>query len=155
MSSEPKERGVVIDVNALYAQMQAIAEEIAKLREAEGQIAVALEAVRRAKDSIDAIVRLQRGRILVPLDPQLNSFGFVEIAENDKFIVALGLGYYAEVDAAKALDTLSSKERGLLNQLSAVSKMIREYSDLYERYRATLQALLEQARAGKTPSRGG
>jgi prefoldin alpha subunit len=148
-----KQENITIDINALYAQMQAVAEEISKLRAVESQVLAALDSLRRAKDSIDAFVRLKEGRILIPLDPQLNGFAYVNIAESDRFIVSLGLNYYALVDSAKALDILSNKERALTNQLSALRKMIQDYAAIYERYRQVLEAALVQARGA--PGRGG
>jgi prefoldin alpha subunit len=151
MSSEQEK--ITIDINALYAQMQAIAEEISRLRTIEGQVLAALDSLRRAKDSIDAFVRLKEGRILIPLDPQLNGFAYVSIAESDQFIVSLGLSYYALVDSAKALDILSNKERALTNQLLSLRKMIQDYAAIYERYRQVLEAALAQARGAA--GRGG
>jgi len=150
-----KQEKITVDINALYAQMQAIAEEISKLRAVEGQVLAALDSLRRAKDSIDAFVRLKKGRILIPLDPQLNGFAYVDIAENDRFIVSLGLNYYALVDSAKALDILSGKERALINQLSSLRKMIQDYAAVYERYRKVLEAVLARAQAGRGTERGG
>jgi prefoldin alpha subunit len=148
--SQPKERRVVVDVGAIYAQLQALAEEIARLQNTEAQISLALQAVRRAKDSVDAFVALGEGaEVLVPLDPNLNGYGYARIANRDRFIVALGLGYYAEVDASRALEILGSRERSLLEQLSRVREVTAEYTRLYQQYSQVLNTLLASAKRGE------
>lgn len=140
---------VAVDVNAIYAQIQALAEEINRLQSVEAQLAMAIESVRRAKDSIDAFVTLGKGaEVLVPLDNQLNGYGRVSVADPDKFIVALGLGYYAEVDAAKALELLGSRERSLLDQLGRLRETLSEYTRLYNQYRQVLSAVLAASARG-------
>ncbi len=151
MSSE--QRGAMIDIGAVYTQMQALAEEINKLRAIEAQIVGSLESIRRAKDTIDEFVKLKQGTVLMPLDPQLNGFAYVSIAESDKFIVSLGLNYYAELDSAKALEVLSLKERALNSQLASLRETLRDYINLYERYRQVLEALAAQAQRGAAQAR--
>ena len=89
----------------------------------------------------------------MPLDPQLNGFAYVSIAESDKFIVSLGLNYYAELDSAKALEVLSLKERALNSQLASLRETLRDYINLYERYRQVLEALAAQAQRGAAQAR--
>ncbi|MEB2837297.1 MAG: prefoldin subunit alpha [Desulfurococcales archaeon] len=151
MSGE--QRGTMIDIGAVYAQMQALAEEINKLRAVEAQMVGSLESIKRAKDTIDEFVRLKEGTVLMPLDPQLNGFAYVSIAESDKFIVSLGLNYYAELDSAKALEVLSQKERALNGQLASLRETLKDYVNLYERYRQVLEALAAQAQRGTAQAR--
>jgi len=156
MSSAERQQGITVDVNAIYTQLQALAEEITRLRGIEAQLRAMLDSVRRAKDTLDAFVRNGRGAdILIPLDPQMNGFGYAKVGDSERFIVGLGLGYFAEVDASRGLDILSSKERALINQLEILGKSLSEYMQLYQQYRQVLASILAAGARSGSPRREG
>ncbi len=144
--SERKEKFITVDVNQLYAIVSAIKDEIEGLQGLQAQLSDLYERVRRAKESIDAIVLFKnRESFLIPLEPGSLVLSEMSPKDREKFIVNIGLDIYAKLDANEAQRVLSTKESEILKKLEEVSKRLNELAQAYEQYQAILQAAVAKS----------
>ncbi len=133
MSGQAQER-----ISAIQAQLAALQEEIAGVQAAIAQLEQALSNLARAADSIDGVVRWGESEVVFPLDPGFNAAVRGRPLEKDRFIVHLGLEYYAEVDSAIALKVIASRRGRVEESLNQARQRLAALTSLYERYRAML-----------------
>ena len=144
MMSE-KERKVVISVEQLYALMNAIKDELDGLRVVQAQLTDLLERVRKAKESIDAIVLSKDENLLLPLEPGALVLSSMRPVDRENFIVNVGLDVYVKLGANEAQRVLSKRESEILKRLEEVTQKVNELSQAYEQYQTILQAAVAQA----------
>ncbi len=154
----PEERGrseyKAAELRARAAEIQgALAALQARLSELEGaaaSIEAGIASLLKAGDSINAIVSGKGGEFLFPLDEGGNALARVTGVDSDKFIVHVGLEYYAEVDPATALTILAERRARLEQRLKAVRD---EAARTVEAIRQ-LQAELERLAAALRQAQG-
>jgi prefoldin alpha subunit len=156
MAEKEKKEAVTIDVNQVYALMNAIKEELEGLQVVHAQLSDLYERVRRAKESIDAIA-LSEGTesFLMPLEPGALVLTEMKPVSRDEFIINIGLDVYVKMNASDAQRILSARESEILKRLEEVRARMGELSRAYEQYQAVLQAAVMQAQARAMRGSGG
>jgi len=140
-----KERKVVISAEQLYNLMNAIKEELDGLRVVQAQLSDLLERVRRAKESIDAIVLSKDEKMLLPLEPGALVLSSMKPVDRENFIVNVGLNVYVKLGVNEAQKVLSKRESEILKRLEEVTQKVNELSQAYEQYQSILQTAVAQA----------
>ncbi|MCE4598727.1 MAG: prefoldin subunit alpha [Desulfurococcales archaeon] len=130
-----------IDPNVLLMQIQAIRDQINRLQGFIAELATARESVVRSIDSVKALKRVGEDNIILPLDPQMNSFTMLKPVDADYVIVHLGLNVYARLPVNDAVKILEAKENRLSRSISEASKQLNELVKLHEQYQALLQSI--------------
>lgn len=139
-----KEKKVAISLEQLYGLMNALKEELEGLQVVQAQLSDLLERVRKAKESIDAIVLSKNEKLLLPLEPGALVLSSMKPIDSENFVVNIGLDVYVKLEASEAQKVLSRRESEIIGRLDEVSKRINELSQAYEQYQSILQAAATQ-----------
>ena len=142
-------------VAALQAQLAALQEQIASLQAAVAQLEQALANLVRAADSVDGVLKWGEEEVIFPLDPGFNAAVRGRPLDKDRFIVHLGMEYYAEVDSATALKILAARRGRVEESLNQARQRLAALTSLYERYQSMLAEALQAGRAGRQAAPGG
>lgn len=128
----------------IQGQLLALQEQIANLQAVIAQLEAAINNLNAASDSVDAIVKGPE-EVVFPLDPGFNVYVRGRPLNNDRFIVHVGLNYYAEMDASNALKVIS-RRRGILERsLNSARERLAALASIYEKYREALASAASQA----------
>ncbi len=127
----------------IQSQVLALQEQMASLQSLIAQFEAAINNLKAAADSIDAIVRGPE-EVVFPLDPGFNTYVRGRPLNNDRFIVHIGLDYYAEADASTVLKIIAKMRSRLERSLQEMQERLAMLASVYEKYR---QALAEAAAA--------
>ncbi|GAB6147636.1 prefoldin subunit alpha [Stetteria hydrogenophila] len=128
----------------IQSQLAAIQEQIEATQALIAQLEAAVNNLKLASDSIDGIVK-HGEEVIFPLDPGFNAYTRGRPLSRDRFIVHLGLEYYAETDASTALQIIARKRGRLEKSLQELRERLNALAQLYEKYKKALAEALQAA----------
>ncbi len=134
---------MVVSLEDLLAQADALRKEIDALQKLRDEIAESLNAARSAKEAIN-LIKGQGKDLLLSADRR--GFVLLKVTEipSSKVLVNLGLGYYAEIEPDQASKILDEREEQLNKSLQDITARLNNAVNAYTQIAEILNRAQQQ-----------
>lgn len=158
MSARGQERRVTYReaVERLISDINRVEEYIRSLQQNAKIVLAELEELRIAREALEQLKMYKGEEALLALDRRGHVMARGVITAKDKVIANIGGEFLMEVPIDEAIKIIVAKESDLRNALNAINQEISSAYTLYERLRAALSQIVEEAeKKAREESRSG
>jgi len=143
-------------VERLVSDINRVEEYIRSLQQNANIVLAELEELRIAREALEQLKVYKGEEALLALDRRGHVMARGIITSKDRVIANIGGEFLMEVPIDEAIKIIAAKEGDLRNALNAINQEISSAYSLYERLRATLSQLVEEAeKKAREESRSG
>jgi len=143
-------------VERLVSDINRVEEYIRSLQQNANIVLAELEELRIAREALEQLKVYKGEEALLALDRRGHVMARGIITSKDRVIANIGGEFLMEIPIDEAIKIIAAKEGDLRNALNAINQEISSAYSLYERLRATLSQLVEEAeKKAREESRSG
>lgn len=132
-------------VERLVSDINRVEEYIRSLQQNINIVVAELEELRIAREALEQLKVYKGEEALLALDRRGHVMAKGVITSKDRVIASIGGEYLMEISIDDAMKIIASKEGDLRNTLNALNQEMASAYSLYERLRATLSRIVEEA----------
>lgn len=132
-------------VERLVSDINRVEEYIRSLQQNANIVLAELEELRIAREALEQLKLYKGEEALLALDRRGHVMAKGIITGKDKVVASIGGDFLMELPIDEAIKIVTAKEGDLRNTLNAINQEISSAYALYEKLRATLSRLIEEA----------
>jgi prefoldin alpha subunit len=140
-------------VGRLVSDINRVEEYIRSLQQNINIVVAELEELRIAREALEQLKVYKGEEALLALDRRGHVMAKGVITSKDRVIASIGGEFLMEISIDDAMKIIASKEGDLRNTLNALNQEMASAYSLYERLRATLSRIVEEAEKRATEER--
>lgn len=140
-------------VERLVSDINRVEEYIRSLQQNINIVVAELEELRIAREALEQLKVYKGEEALLALDRRGHVMAKGVITSKDRVIASIGGEFLMEISIDDAMKIIASKEGDLRNTLNALNQEMASAYSLYERLRATLSRIVEEAEKRATEER--
>ncbi len=142
-------------VGRLVSDINRVEDYIRSLQQNANIVLAELEELRIAREALEQLKLYKGEEALLALDRRGHVMAKGVITSRDRVIANIGGEYLMEIPIDEAIKIITAKEGDLRNTLNAINQEISSAYSLYERLRATLSQIVEEAEKRAVEQRRG